>query len=257
MIDKEEYIADSKTYYDSRFGKEEKGKELNHEELERLVQISSAIEILGKDPSEINILDFGCGRGWLANELKAYGKVYGIDLSDEAVAGAAELYPEVRFAVADLSDKKIDQVFPDVIFDILISSEVIEHVLDQDGYLRNAFEALKTGGHLILTTPNGRFKSEYFDGPRKDWGQPYEFWLNRDDLISKCQKAGFKIFSHRTFNPRWLMNLRIYRWNVLKLFENRIIRSMRYRFNINEAFLKLLRKFNLGLYQILIAQKPT
>ena len=216
-----------------------------------------ALEYVGSNPTETNILDYGCGRGWLSDQLRSFGNAHGIDLSEQAIEGAKELYPGVLFASADLSKVEIQEVFPNKRFDILVSSEVIEHVLDQDDFLKNAYKALSPGGSLILTTPNGRFKKAYFDGPRKDWGQPYEFWLTPDQLVDLCQKAGFEIALHRAFNPRWLLNLRIYQWNSLKFFENRLIRSLRFRLGLDEAYLKLLRRFDLGLYQILIAKKPT
>ena len=177
MIDKQEYVDRSKSYYDKRFGNTDKGKELNSEEKLRLAQIKKALEDLKLDPSRTRILDFGCGRGWLSQELVGYGDVYGIDLSEDAIQGAKELYQNVTFASADLSEMTIDKVFPGVDFNVLVSSEVIEHVMDQDAYLLNAFNALSPSGTFVLTTPNGDFKEAYFDGERKDWGQPYEFWL--------------------------------------------------------------------------------
>jgi cyclopropane fatty-acyl-phospholipid synthase-like methyltransferase len=255
VVQQDEYKGKSQSYYDERFGNLEKGKTLNSEELRRLNEIRSALKNLNLKPEKTKILDFGCGRGWLSNELKDLGTVYGIDLSEEAVKGASELYPKVTFAAADLSVKTIEEVFPGIHFDVLVSSEVIEHVLDQDAYLKNAFQALGSDGTFILTTPNGDYKTAYFDGDRKEWGQPYEFWLKPIELEAKFKSAGFNVISQKIFNATWLLQLVIYKWNWMKFYENRLLRSWRYRFKKEESYLRWIEKNGLGLYQIILARK--
>ena len=90
-----------------------------------------------------SILDFGCGTGWLIEILDQFGDAQGVDLAPETARGR---YPHLRFHDA--------HSMPDGPFDIVVSQEVIEHIDNQKAYGETASRVLRTGGYLILTTPN-------------------------------------------------------------------------------------------------------
>lgn len=116
--------------------------------LQRCIQILSAIaETKLVDP---RIIELGCGTGWLTSILGTIGPAVGVDLADAAIERASERYPHVAFIAADIPAWE----YPKGSFDIVVSHEVLEHVKDQDGYLEVACGLLRTGGWLILTTPN-------------------------------------------------------------------------------------------------------
>ncbi len=58
-----------------------------------------------------NILDLGCGTGWLSNILSNYGTVTGIELSVEAIAAAKERFPQVKFVSGDFFAIDLDDKF--------------------------------------------------------------------------------------------------------------------------------------------------
>ncbi len=100
---------------------------------------------------KLKILDMGCGNGYVANQLSLRGhKVTGIDLSKDGIELAQNTYPNTEFIVRsvyeDLADLGND-------FDLIISSEVIEHLYYPKKFLQNAWLALKPGGVIILSTP--------------------------------------------------------------------------------------------------------
>lgn len=100
------------------------------------------------------VLENGCGRGglahWLAGQHPAL--LVPADFSPVAVAKARELSREsaARFLVADIT--KLPH--PDRSFDIAISCETIEHVLDPALAVQELSRVLRPGGLLYLTTPN-------------------------------------------------------------------------------------------------------
>jgi ubiquinone biosynthesis O-methyltransferase len=98
------------------------------------------------------ILDVGCGDGVLAYFLSRTGaSVSGIDGSVEAVSYAKEKNQnrEIDFQVASAYDLP----FADNHFDLVVSSEVIEHIDDVAAYLQEIKRVLKPGGSIIISTP--------------------------------------------------------------------------------------------------------
>jgi ubiquinone/menaquinone biosynthesis C-methylase UbiE len=100
------------------------------------------------------VLDVGCGLGFdLANLSKLSSLTgYGTDLS----------LTRLKVALSDNSQKKFKFVqadvqnlpFKDSSFDIVICSEVIEHLPEVNSCLKGIQRVLKKGGFLFVTTPN-------------------------------------------------------------------------------------------------------
>jgi SAM-dependent methyltransferase len=96
------------------------------------------------------VVDLCCGSGYGANLLQAAGaeSVVGVDVDPGTVASAGDRYPQVRFAVADVTEKlNLDA-------DLYVCFEGLEHVHDPDGLLANM-----EGGMAIISTPNGAVPS--------------------------------------------------------------------------------------------------
>jgi len=99
----------------------------------------------------VSILDVGCGNGAIAGRLAKMGhKVTGVDLSEDGIVIARKAYPDVRFEVASAYDD-LNPVVEKV--DVVISSEVIEHLFYPQKYLDNVVDIIRPGGSIILTTP--------------------------------------------------------------------------------------------------------
>ncbi len=98
----------------------------------------------------LTILDVGCGNGYIASQLATMGhNVIGIDASEDGIAIARKAHPEVRFEVHSAYDDLRDIV---VDLELVVSSEVIEHLYQPKLFLENVFKVLRPGGHVILTT---------------------------------------------------------------------------------------------------------
>jgi 2-polyprenyl-3-methyl-5-hydroxy-6-metoxy-1,4-benzoquinol methylase len=102
---------------------------------------------------EIRLLDVGCGNGAMAAEFLRYGcSVVGIDPSEQGVRVARKTFPSGRFEVLS-GDENILQNLGTSPFDLVISTEVIEHLYDPRSFIRGCFQATRAGGRFICSTP--------------------------------------------------------------------------------------------------------
>jgi len=106
------------------------------------------------DGAPRRILDVGCGQGTLGAEIRALGHVvWGIDASVIAVAKAARRID--RCLHADLLDfKSVDVALADEQFDVIVFSDVLEHLYDPLAVLRFYQKFLKPAGRLLISVPN-------------------------------------------------------------------------------------------------------
>lgn len=96
------------------------------------------------------IIDLGCGTGWLTEKLAAYGPVTGIDLGDECIEQARRRAPHIEYIAGDLFTTPLPQGH----FDVVVSQDVVAHVVDPARYIALAAGLLQPGGHLIVSTTN-------------------------------------------------------------------------------------------------------
>jgi 2-polyprenyl-6-hydroxyphenyl methylase/3-demethylubiquinone-9 3-methyltransferase len=99
------------------------------------------------------LLDVGCGNGFTCGEFLRRGwQVTGTDLSESGIAIARKAYPTGSFEVLP-ADENILENLKEAAYDLVISTEVVEHLYAPRPYVRGCFAALKPGGRFICTTP--------------------------------------------------------------------------------------------------------
>lgn len=99
------------------------------------------------------ILDVGCGNGAVACKLIADGfDVYGIDASVSGIGIANKKFPN-RFFVQDISSEYLPDGLPAHQFDVVISTEVIEHLYAPRSYMKLIRNSLHHDGVMIVSTP--------------------------------------------------------------------------------------------------------
>jgi len=112
------------------------------------------LRLLGP-PSGKKILDVGCGNGWLAALLidKGYD-VYGTDASQLGIEIANQRYPG-RFFVQNLSKDTLPEALAAHAFQVIISTELVEHLYDPKKYVAFCKTVLQNsqGGEFIVSSP--------------------------------------------------------------------------------------------------------
>ncbi|MCG2616853.1 methyltransferase domain-containing protein [Terrimonas sp. NA20] len=107
------------------------------------------------------VLDVGCGNGVISRHLGTMGyNVLGIDVSEKTIEMARSLTktPNVKFATISAEQLVADGQK----YDVIICSEVLEHLTDPSALLKTLHETLADDGKLIVTVPNGKGPRELF-----------------------------------------------------------------------------------------------
>lgn len=174
----------------------------------RYDQISSVVQQL----SPRKILDVGCGDGRLARAIRAIcpdAVIHGCDLSTVALARSEGL--DRQYSV-DLNYEVLPD--PSESFDLVIASEVIEHVIQPDRVLAELTRVLRQGGHVLLTVPNvafWRFRVQALCGhvPSVTADDRHLHSFNASILEQLVRKAGLQVVSVTGLRQRfnWLSQL--------------------------------------------------
>lgn len=128
----------------------------------------------------LNILDIGCGTGETLTFMKKVfpkSRLQGIDYLPEAVR-----YTRSRGHSARRADA-LHLPFADASFDAVLLLDVIEHIRDDSGAIKEAKRVLKPGGVTILTAP-----ALQFIWSAHDIGQGHERRYTRHMLLSLAAK---------------------------------------------------------------------
>jgi SAM-dependent methyltransferase len=150
-----------------------------------LADLRRALETVRTD-APVRVLDYGCGSS-------PYRSLFpGADYRRADFLDTGDL--DYRLD----EDSRVPEI--DASFDLILSTQVLEHVAQPAAYLRECLRLLKPGGRLVLTT-HGLFE---------DHGCPYDFqrWT-ADGLRLALVQAGFKaVRLHKlTTGPRAVLML--------------------------------------------------
>ncbi|HWL79431.1 MAG TPA: glycosyltransferase [Roseomonas sp.] len=105
-----------------------------------------------------DVLDVACGEGYGSALLGTVARsVRGVDLDPETVA-----FAERNYGAANVSFRQGDaaQLFEENAFDVIVSFETIEHLVDHDSFLNGICRALRPGGLLIISSPDKKIYTE-------------------------------------------------------------------------------------------------
>ena len=157
------------------------------------------------------ILDVGCGEGSYSTLLKKDGnEVWGIELSEKAGKIARSQIDRVI-----IQDAEKAWSVPLEYFDVVTLLRYLEHVFDYNFQLRQCRRALKTGGQLVMYSPNisilekirlltGRVPAYASDMEHiRQFTKPFLFKILRENGFKPIYCEGYKfVIPHAKFRIR-------------------------------------------------------
>lgn len=159
------------------------------------------------------LLDIGCEAGHITLQLAQKGaQVTGIDLIAEPIKAlrrllktqAPKIRKRIKLQVADATKLP----FSANNFDIILATEVIEHITQLNRFVIGAAKVLKPDGILLITFPNENLRQKLyplvsFFGINADVEHQVTLKNYRSEAIIKLFSKKFRLVKHYTF-PWWL-----------------------------------------------------
>jgi SAM-dependent methyltransferase len=153
-------------------------------------------------PTNAHILDAGAGYGqytyWLSSKLPQ-SQVLAVDVKEEQVEDCNRFFASigrsnrVRFAVEDLTRFQHPSQF-----DLALSVDVMEHILEDVEVFKNIHASLKPGGVLIISTPSDQGGSDvHGEGEGSFIEEHVRDGYNIREIEDKLRSAGFSQVSAR------------------------------------------------------------
>lgn len=126
--------------------------------------------IADNEPAPARVLDFGAGKGALCGQLIERGyEVVAADINQEDFFHSER----ARFHRLDFNDVHSLSAFTKAHkhhFDVVVGTEVIEHLENPWSYVRSMAEMARPGGLVVVTTPNvGSWHSRLTFLRRGEW----------------------------------------------------------------------------------------
>ncbi|MBK7215064.1 MAG: class I SAM-dependent methyltransferase [Bacteroidales bacterium] len=147
-------------------------------------------------PADAKILDAGSGFGqydFYLSSLNPAWKILGVDVKEEQIADCNNFFkainrPNVTFTIGDLTTYTEAGHY-----DLILSVDVMEHILEDVKVFENFHASLKPGGMLLISTPSDQGGSDVHDHDEEESfiEEHVRDGYNIQEIQEKLKKAGF------------------------------------------------------------------
>ena len=137
------------------------------------------INELANDGEKRNLLDLGCGPGFVSSAIVDTYDKYGLEISKEAASLAAKYIDNIHVGYLE------KDTYPEEFFDVVLCYHVLEHVEDPIELVSNINRTMKTHGHLVVGLPN------FDSGAARRYGEKYRM-LHDESHISLFSDFGLR-----------------------------------------------------------------
>lgn len=148
------------------------------------------------------VLDIGCGNGSLCGVLSKLGLyVVGVENDKAGVNIAKATYPDIRFYKASVQDDVAEILTSEnEKFDVVVSTEVIEHLYSPEQLLQFARNIIKENGLLILTMPYYGYAKNLAISLLNKWDQHHSALVTCGHIKFFSKKTITKLVNDNNFS---------------------------------------------------------
>ena len=174
----------------------------------------AVLRMLEGVPKSAKIVDIGCSGGALLLDLKTkgYTDLHGVDFSPEAIT----LCEKRGLNNAHEMDGAAT-TFPDNTFDVVVSSDSLEHIEDDSKALKEWLRILKPGGKLYLFVPAHMY-----------------LWSSHDEVNHHFRRYSYKGLKTVVTSAGFKIKKQTY-WNFSLFFPVYLVRKMTNLFSKKEG----------------------
>lgn len=199
------------------------------------------------------VLDCGCGDGSLLSVVARTihcDELHGVDIAANVPIERAGV--PIHFRQHDLSAPLPHEMRGH--YDLVLCSEVIEHVVEDDMVLRNIVDAAAAGGLVLLTTQSGSiYKTEQFLGHLRHY--------RLDDLCARMKEAGLAIDKSYLAGWPWLNGQKIAAHYFQRSVQKNIVQAKELSPSVRTLFFALRHLYGAssrrrGPQIVIVARKP-
>lgn len=162
----------------------------------RAWHVHKELKAWGKGKENIQVFDAGAGFGqysfWLS-QFKPSWNIFSVDVKQEQVEDCNRFFRSINcsnrvvFEMADLTKFKKDNTY-----DLAISVDVMEHILEDVDVFKNIHASLKSGGMLLISTPSDKGGSDVHGDKETSFIEEHvRDGYNINEIQEKLKTAGF------------------------------------------------------------------
>jgi ubiquinone/menaquinone biosynthesis C-methylase UbiE len=165
-------------------------------------KLRNVLDLIKYNPE--HILDVGCASGWFISQVNKRfpkAKCVGLDAYKKAIIYGRKKYKSIKFIQADAHNLP----FADSSFDLIVCTEVLEHVLEPKGVLGEMRRVLKRQGAAIIEMDTGNllFNTIWYVWTNlkgKVWRDAHVHKFNSVKLEKMIENSGFIVEKKELFN---------------------------------------------------------
>jgi glycosyltransferase involved in cell wall biosynthesis len=171
------------------------------------------------------VLEIGAGIGNLTANLIPRTVYCASDINPQYLDRLDKLRQSRPYLNVQFTDASLEESYPEEEFDTVICLNVIEHLKDDEGALRNIRRRIKRSGRAIILVPNGPGLYGSLDRVLGHYRR-----YTREQLLATCESAGFRVEKVLRFNrigsPAWWWNGKVLKGTTFGLWQLKVLNTL-------------------------------
>jgi len=172
-----------------------------------------------------HVLEIGAGIGNLTANLIPRTAYCASDINPQYLDRLEKLRQSRPYLNVQFTDARMAESYPAEEFDTVICLNVIEHLRDDEGALRNIRARITKSGRAIILVPNGPGLYGSLDRVLGHYRR-----YTKEQLQARCQDAGFKVEKILKFNrigsPAWWWNGKVLKRTTFGLWQLKVLNTL-------------------------------